>query len=277
MSNQDKFRIYKGELTKRKILNISKFLGVDYNPAQLQVATNHATDILNIVYKDRINQKRKGWEQIAKVVAVTYYVGNEDGTYTQKTNSTNFNGFYRLLGKDELVYYIAHIGNLLFQVTNIGVNHNFLDVQFKPLTKNVLVGSTKYNVAIELLDIKSMAFVGDHRLYILGGNKYFVLTASNGKFNLDQVEDHEDTYIPVTTIGITYKDSPVSGITALDDVNLMTQWRRNKLVSGTWVDDGVTLRTTRFWDYELDTNVQCKKPTDINNIKIKISSLREVE
>lgn len=264
------------KLQKRRVFAIEAFRGVDYNPALLQVAKNHATDILNIIYKDRVNQKRKGWEQIAKVVAVTYYVENEDGTYTQKTNSTNFNGFYYLIGKDGLKYYIAHIGYILFQVTNIGVGHNFLDVEFKPLTRKVVVNTSTYNVAQELLDIKTEAFVGEKRLYILGGNKYFVMTADNGVFTLDEVEDHEDTYIPVTTIGITYKDSPVSGMTALDDVNLMTQWRRNKLVSGTWFDDGITLRTTRYWDWELDTSVKCKKPTDINNIKVKISSLREV-
>lgn len=277
MSRRSTFNHY--DLTfdkKKRVLEIARFLGVDYNPAQLQVSKDHATDILNIIYKDRVNQKRRGWEQIAKVTAITYYVENEDGTYTQKTNSTNFNGFYYLIGKDGLKYYIAHIGNILFQVTNIGVGHNFLDVEFKPLTRKVVVNTSTYNVAQELLDIKTEAFVGEKRLYILGGNKYFVMTADNGVFTLDEVEDHEDTYIPVTTIGITYKDSPVSGMTALDDVNLMTQWRRNKLVSGTWFDDGVTLRTTRYWDWELDTSVKCKKPTDINNIKVKISSLREV-
>ena len=62
----------------------------------------------------------------------------------------------------------------------------------------------------------------------------------------------------------------------LDDVNMMSQWRRNKLVSGTYVDDGVSLRTTRFTDYQLDTSIKPKKPTDINNIEITISSLKEI-
>lgn len=280
MSRKSTFEHY--DLTfdkKRKVLAVNQFLGVDYNPAQLQVATNHATDILNIIYKDRVNQKRRGWEKLAQLPNdYTYYVYDEDNdTYTQKTNSTHINAFWSFIGKDGLVYYIAHIGSILYQVTNIGRDKSFLDIKFKPLVNNVTVGQNTYNVAIELEDYKSSAFVGDKRLYILGGNKYFVLTADNGVFDLREVEDDNETYIPVTTIGITYKDSPVSGITALDDVNMMTQWRRNKLVSGTYIDDGVTLRTTRFWDFELDTNVQCKKPTDINNIKIHISSLRGVE
>ncbi len=264
--------------TKKHVLAINQFFGVDYARAQLQVANNHATDILNIVYKDRVNQKRRGWEQVAAVTAVTYYVYDEDSdTYTQKTNSTNFNGFYYFIGQDGLKYYVAHIGNLLFQVTNIGIDNTFLEVEFKELTSNVTVGGTTYNVALELLDIRSQAFIGNNCLYILGGNKYYVLTANNGVFDLEEVEDNENTYVPTTTIGITYKDSPVSGRAALDDVNLMTQWRKNKLVSGTWIDDGIAIMTTRFYDYELDTNIQCKNPTDINNIKVVVSELREVE
>ena len=280
MVNKDKFKINlaNSDLSSRRRLSIDAFLGVDYNPAQLQVASNHATDILNFIYKDRVNQKRRGWEQLAKIPDdYTYYVRNDDGTFTQKTNTPHFNGFFHLVGEDNLIYYVAHIGKLLYQVTGIGKDKSFLDIEFKPLVDSVVVGANTYNVALELEDYKSSAFVGDKRLYILGGNKYYVLKVNNGVFDLAEVEDHEETYIPVTTIGITYKDSPVSGITALDDVNMMTQWRRNKLVSGTYIDDGVTLRTTRFWDYELDTNVQCKKPTDINNIVVKISSLREVE
>lgn len=278
MANKDKFKINlaNSQLSSRRVLSIDHFLGVDYNPAQLQVATNHATDILNFIYKDRVNQKRRGWEQLAKIPDdYTYYVQNGD-SFVQKTNVPHFNGFFHLIGEDGLTYYVAHIGYLLYQVINIGKDKSFLDIQFKPLVNNILSGGVTYNVAKELEDYKSSAFVGDKRLYILGGNKYYVLTVNDGVFTLSEVEDHKDTYIPVTTIGITYKDSPVSGITALDDVNMMTQWRRNKLVSGTYIDNGVDLRTTRFWDYELDTNVQCKKPTDINEIKVHISSLREV-
>jgi hypothetical protein len=57
----------------------------------------------------------------------------------------------------------------------------------------------------------------------------------------------------------------------------MTQYRKNKLISGTYLDDGVALRTTRFWDYELDTSCIPKNQTDINNITINIKELREVE
>jgi len=263
---------------KKKVLAISQFFGVDYNKAQLQVTNNHATDIKNIVYRDKVNQKRKGWEQVCKINEATYYIHDEDtNSYIQKTNSTHFNGFHHFIGKDNKFYCIAHIGKLLFKVKNMGVNNTFLQVEMEPIFEMVSYGGSTYNVAKELMDIKSKAFVGNKCLYIAGGNKYYVVSADDDEFTIEEVEDHKDTYIPTTTIGITPKDSPVSGMTALDDINMMTEWRKNKLVSGTILDNEATIRTTRFFDYELDSNVVCKKPTDINNIKITISALREME
>lgn len=262
---------------KKQTLGITQFLGADFNPAQLQVATNHATDILNLIYKDRVNQKRNGWEQLYKVSPFVYYIENSDGTMTMKTNGTSFNGIWEFIGEDNIKHTIAHIGNLLFIVNNLDNKHTFLDIKMSALCKQVVVGGQVRNVALELLDHKSQAFIGDKRLYILGGNKFYVIKANTNIITMAEVEDDEDTYIPTTTIGITYADSKVTGQSALDDVNMMTQYRKNKLVSGTYYDDGVSLRTTRFWDFQLDTNIKPKVKTDINNIKIKINSLKEVE
>ena len=63
----------------KKVLNVSKFMGVDYGVAQLQVADYHAVDILNIVFKDRVNQKRHGWQQLFEMGNTTYYIENTDG------------------------------------------------------------------------------------------------------------------------------------------------------------------------------------------------------
>ena len=254
--------------SKRTAFDIKSFLGVDFNPAQMQVATNHAVDIQNFIYKDRVNQKRSGWEQVTKVAAHTYYVENDDGTFTQKTNTTNFNGLWNLNGN-----IIAHIGRLLFIIKNID---SFLDITLTPFETVKYINQDSYNVALELEDYKSQAFIQNNKLYILAGNDYLVLKVENDVFTVKSVEDDENTYVPTTTIGITYKDSPVSGAAVLDDVNMLTQMRKNKLVSGTYFDDGVSLRTTRFWDYELDTNIKGKKPTDINNVKVVINSLKEV-
>lgn len=263
---------------KQKTLAIAKFLGVDFNPAQLQVADNHAVDMENIIFEDRVNQKRRGWEQLAKIEPYHYHVVvDELGTIEERINTTSFNAFWEFEDTEGRRHYIAHIGKLLYEVTNIGQDATFLDFHLEPLVETKVVGNNTYHLAIELEDYKSFAQTGYGRLFIFGGNKLLVLKVKNGNFELKEVEDDEDTYIPVTTIGITEVDSAVSEQQNLDDVNLMTQWRRNKCVSGTYLDDGVSLRTTRFTDYQLDTSVKPKKPTDINNINIKISSLKEIE
>ena len=261
---------------KLQTLKVDKFLGVDFNPAQLQVANNHAVDMENILFKNRVNQKRSGWEQIALVEPYHYHVVNEDGIIEERINTTSFNGFWQFEDVDGGTHYIAHIGKLLYKVTRIGKGVTFLDFHLEPLVETKVVGTTTYHLAIELEDYKSFAQVGYGRLFIFGGNKLFVLKVYNGQYTLKEVEDDEDTYIPVTTIGITEADSAVNEQQILDDVNMMSQWRRNKLVSGTYVDDGVSLRTTRFTDYQLDTSIKPKKPTDINNIEITISSLKEI-
>ncbi len=265
----------------KKTLTINKFMGVDYGLAQLQVADYHAVDLQNIIFKDRVNQKRHGWQQLAKMSNTTYYVEKEDGTYEQRNNTYNFNGIWSFVGEDNQVYVVAHIGKLLYKITGIGKGMNFLNCNIELVATSKVYNGVIINVAKELEDYKSQAFYGNKRLYILGGNKYYVLRGLNSNLNLKEVEDDENTYIPVTTIGIVAANSLSSGesslghATSLDDVNLMTQYRKNKLVTGMPIASEV--KKTRYNDYELDTCINPKKNTDINNIKVTINSLKESE
>lgn len=265
----------------KKTLTINKFMGVDYGLAQLQVADYHAVDLQNIIFKDRVNQKRHGWQQLAKMSNTTYYVEKEDGTYEQRNNTYNFNGIWSFVGEDNQVYVVAHIGKLLYKITGIGKGMNFLNCNIELVATSKVYNGVIINVAKELEDYKSQAFYGNKRLYILGGNKYYVLRGLNSNLNLKEVENDENTYIPVTTIGIVAANSLSSGesslghATSLDDVNLMTQYRKNKLVTGMPIASEV--KKTRYNDYELDTCINPKKNTDINNIKVTINSLKESE
>jgi len=272
MPKRSTFRPYElsAKSVARKKLVIEKFLGVDYSPAQLQVANNHAVDIQNFIYKDDVVQKREGFEQLLQASKVWYHVKTEGG-FEYRENPVQVNGVWSFVGLDNQRYIVAHIGKILFKITGLGKNASFLDVSLEPIFYSNSQGYT--DLAVELNNTYSMAFEGDHKLYILGGNKYYVLRVNSGEFTLTAVEEDEETYIPTTTIGITYKDSSVNLRTGLDDVNLMTQWRKNKLASGTYVDDGVTLRTSRFWDYELDTSIVAKKQKDLNDVVITIETL----
>ncbi|MDD2297297.1 MAG: hypothetical protein PHX79_05730 [Sphaerochaetaceae bacterium] len=247
MANKDKFRITlaNSDLNSRRTFTTGFFAGVDFQEAETKLANYNGREILNILYKDGINQTRDAWEQIAKAEG-------------------RVNSLIQFKAEDGYLHTVAHIGKFLYEIFRIGKRFSFLDAIF-----------TKISV-YELEDYKSFMRVSGNRLYIFGGNKYLMLRIMPG-YELVEIEDSVHTYIPVTTIGLTYKDSPISAASAYDDVNLMTQWRKNKLVSGTFIDTGANVRTTRFWEWTLDTSVKPKEKANLNNLEIIISSLRKVE
>jgi len=247
MATKDKFslNLRNNQLGKRQLFSSDSFAGVDFQEAETRLAKNNARDILNVIYKDGIDQTRDAWEQVAKAEA-------------------RVNSIIKFKAEDGFEHIIAHIGKKLYEIFRFGREHTFLDAIFTKISD------------YELEDYKSLMRVSGKRLYILGGNKYLMLRIQGG-YELVEVEDSAYTYVPTTHIGVTYKDSAVSLLTALDDVNLMTQWRKNKLVSGTYIDNGVDVRTTRFWEWDLDTSIKPKAKTDLNNMEVVISSLRKVD
>lgn len=247
MSTKDKFNLNlrNDQYATRRLFTTESFAGVDFQEAETNLAKYNARDALNIIFKDGIDQTRDAWEQVAKA----------DG---------RVNSIMKFKAEDGYEHIVAHIGKFLYEIFRFGREHSFLDAIFTKISN------------YELEDYKSLMRVSGKRLYILGGNKYLMLRIAPG-YELCEVEDSQYTYIPTTTIGITYKDSPVNAISAYDDVNLMTQWRKNKLVSGTYIDNGVDVRSTRFWEWDFDTSVKPKTKSDLNNLEIVISSLRKVD
>lgn len=246
MATKDKFKITlaNSELSSRKTFTTGSFAGVDYQEAETNLANYNARDILNIIRKDGINQTRDAWEQIAKVEG-------------------RVNSYIKFEAEDGYEHHIFHIGKFLYEGFKIGKEYSFLDAYFIKISN------------YELEDYRSLMRASGKRLYILGGNKYLMLRIAPS-YELVEVEDSDYTYIPTTSIGVTYKDAPTNLVSAYDDVNLMTQWRKNKLVSGTYIDNGVDVRTTRFWEWNLDTSIKPKTLSDLNNMEIVISSLRKV-
>ena len=249
MAVKDKFslNLRNDQLGKRQLFTTESFAGVDFQEAETKLAKQNARDILNVIYKDGIDQTRDAWEQVAKA-------------------ESRVNSIIKFKAEDGLEHIVAHIGKKLYEIFRLGKDYTFLDPIFTKISD------------YELEDYKSLMRVSGKRLYILGGNKYLMLRIpATNTYELVEVEDSQYTYIPTTHIGVTYKDSSVSLLTAYDDVNLMTQWRKNKLVSGTYIDNGVDVRTTRFWEWELDTSIKPKAKTDLNNMEVVISSLRKVD
>jgi len=264
---------YSESSSKNKSLNITQFYGVDYSPAQLQVADNHAVEIDNIVYKDRVNQKRQGYEQLFQVDKKQYYISD---TPTAIDNSTNINGVYTFT-IDGVKYMIFHIGNLLYSVSGIRNQSYYTQTKLEMVYDEF--EDNAYRV-IPLNDAKSVAFYQNKRLYILDGVNYWVLKLinDNGKnrFKIYKVENDIDTFIPTTMIGITYKDSNTTeSRTVLDDANMITEWRKNKLISGTWNETYGSARTSTFYEYELDSSVNTKESSgdDLYDTEISIDTI----
>lgn len=278
------FKHYNLNQASRKTLSIKSFGGVDYSTQKFLVANNHAIDMLNYIYKDGVVQKRNGIEEIYKIKPYKYLAKSFDNLDTNevKTNSVNVNGIWKFKAEDEKIHVVAHIGNLLYEITNI----NNEKIEMSPIVyENKLVqgdDNLLYYRCYEFENYKSSAFVGGNRLWFLGGNKFMCLRFL--KDNLDKtsiflfpIEDSNATPIPTTTISITYKNSIVNKRASLDKVNLLTMWRKNKLISGTAKNEDEKTKT-EFFEYTLDSPIICKnKKSDMADFSLTIEERGTIE
>lgn len=262
---------------EKKIASINGFGGVDYSTRKFLVDQNRAIDLKNFIYKDGVIQKRNGYEEILKVKKQHYIPLGFDGINknngNSKENKSNINGIWRFKAEDGFYHVVAHIGYLLYEINNI----SYKNIEAVPI-------ATKYEndnqgnprpVCYEFEDFKSCAFVGGNKLWFLGGNQYVCIRFQEAteEGTITVLEDSEITPIPTTTMSITYTDSPIAQRHSLDKVNLLTQWRKNKCISGTFIDRGDNIRTSTFWEYQLDTSIKEKSQKDLNDIEVIITKL----
>lgn len=255
----------------RKTFNITFNKGIDKASAPFEADPSRALEAVNYVYRDGKVQKRYGITNLLNVEPTQYVVADfiYDSVGTAiKANTLTFNGLWRFAAEDGRKHLIAHIGRLLYEITESDGEFSAVPFIAKP---------GKYEGAVkcyEFEDYKSMAVIGNNSLYFFGGNKLMRLRfLSNGTPSLKPVENDNDTYIPTTTISITYKNAVKSGRTSLDEVNLMTQWRKNRLLSGTGKSENTPEdNEKRLYVYQLDAPIVGKRSIeDIRDIRIKIT------
>ena len=156
----------------------------------------------------------------------------------------------------------------------------FKDVVYTPLCVDTKVDEVTYHEVVELVDEKTKAVTSGNRLYIMGGTKYlmvrFYTEENKTKFDICAVEDSKYVYVPVTSTGITYTDSPNPSRQLLDDVNLLSSLRKNKLLSGTLFEGNDIVRTTRFYEYELDSDIDFGTLQD-DSFEMKLEYRKAVE
>ncbi len=281
MSKKSSFRHYNLNQAKRHQLDVTRFGGVDYSTQKFLIADGRAIDLKNFVYKNGVVQKRHGIEEILEIetfqyIPASFDVPTQASEQTIKSNAENkrINGIWRFEAEDNQEHIVAHIGHLFYEIKDIGT-FNFKAVPFT--NGQASVNGERHYLAYEFEDFKSFAFVGGKKLWFLGGNKYMCLRfLNNGSKQFFAVEDSEHTPIPTTTISITYKNSIVDKRTGLDSANLLTEWRKNKLISGTSKLEDEKVGTA-FYEYTLDAPIVAKKNEDINKIVVLIEEQGEID
>lgn len=284
MSKKSAFRHYSLSQAKRHQIDVKSFLGVDYSTQKFLIPDGHAIDLKNYIYKNGVMQKRNGVEQIILIKDFSYISARFDEPstpleYDIKTNEHNktINGMWQFEAEDGKVHIVAHIGKLMYEITDI--DNEFIEA--KPITLGTAtVNGELHYLVFEFEDYQSFAVVGGKKLWFLGGNKYMCLRFVEETPNVSEVrffalEDSDHTPIPVTTISITCKNSIVNKRQSLDNVNLLTMWRKNKLISGTEKQEDDKTRTV-FYEYTLDAPLITKDAKDMANISVTIEEQGDI-
>lgn len=287
MGRNSTFNHYRLKIDKdsRKTLNIASFGGIDFSSQRFNVESKRAIDAKNFIYRDGVIQKRFGYEELYLVPIIKYIrkpFDNDDNVENVvQENTRNFNGIWCFLAEDGERHIIAHIGKLLFEVEGLGTNN----LVFNPIyyDSSLVQGRDEanyYRLAYEYEDYKSFAFVGSNRFWFLGGNKYMCLryVKNNGITTryINIVEDGDETFIPTTTISITYKNATTSGRSNLDYTNLLTMWRKNQFISGVGKEETEKTKTP-FFDYTLDAPLITKnRGKDMAKVSIVIKERGEI-
>ena len=284
MPKKSSFRHYSLNQAKRHQVETKNFLGVDYTTQKFLVANGRAIDLKNYVFKGTLVEKRHGYEQIFTIDDFDY-IPASFSTPTQalvqeihsNEHEKNINSIWAFEAEDGNVHIIAHIGNLLYEIKNINNTAISVTPILSSANATATVDNETHYLAYEFENYKSYAFVGGKKLWFLGGNKYMCLRfLSDNSYSFFAVEDSDRTPIPVTTISITYKNSIVNQRMSLDKVNLMTEWRVNKLVTGTTKNEDSKTQTT-FYEYTLDAPLIYKDLKDMANVSVVIEERGKTE
>lgn len=193
---------------------LKSFRGVDYTNAKLDVAENRAINMQNFIFKDGINQRRNGFNQIFEFT----------------DNKENVNGFWEFKDSKGTIHRIAHVGNKIYKVnygaTIFGNSYEELNITYRPSTISEDEWATYIS---QIKNRRSFGVVRGDRLYILCGI-YCVYGDWGNGYELRAVRENEDTYIPTTTTNITHLQyGGASTRASLEDANMMTIFRKNKL------------------------------------------------
>lgn len=171
-------------------LELSKFRGIDTSNTLLTVSPYRATNMLNFISRNGINEKRNGWTQVQK------YPERIDGIFEFWLEDTQY----------------------IFVFSGGKVYANGVDI----------TTSATVNPLGTLTKTKPSMFIYGNRAYFIGMGDFAVFGKWGNLIELRRVVDNTDTYIPKTTINIL--ESTQTDIRqVLDDINIISTYRTNSL------------------------------------------------
>lgn len=203
------------KLKDRNSLTISNFKGVDFSSSAVNVQSNRASYMRNLINEGGVNKKRNGWNEL-KVYRETI-----NGIFEGR----RVNGIFEAPLKMGM---LVHAGTKIYWDSN----------------RSVLVENVQNK--------RSQAFYKDDKVYILCGDIYvFKFVADEGVI-ATRLLDSDEIYIPTTTISID-NDTVTDTVRAtLDDINCLTKWRKNTLVGAKITKEGETVKPN---EWSLDDNI----------------------
>ena len=230
--------------------------GLDKASKPFEADPSRALDELNYVYRDGKVQKRHGLNELLTVKPTEYIKVGFDGTEATSAsmNAVEWNGIWRFKAEDRKYHVVAHIGKLMYEVYE--ENGSF---KCEPITSGTGIStrsSSDYPKCYEFEDYRSVAVVAANSLYFFGGNKFMRLrymVAGDVSYRIfSPVENDSATYIPTTTISITYEGAQAGSRASLDQVNLMSDFRKNLLLSGVGFPPEEE-KVPEYYEYTLDS------------------------
>lgn len=261
-----------------KTLKIDRFRGVDFSTSPLQVKATRASEAVNFYLDDEGRmRKRPGWRE-------RFCVRDE------KTNEPlRINGIFEYKSGEHRDV-IIHAGKRFFRVT--------MDERGREAVEDITMSSSHEQSRVDeglLNDERSQAFFMAGKMYIIGCGDYLVYGSWDGgsTYELRRVYEGEDTYIPTTTVGIDGESLNINPTTkdgktywnitndnghllesngqraSLDDVSLLTRWRKNKLKGTRSVQSGADTNGEpiiyKFNTYQLDATIDNDSEVEVVN------------
>lgn len=249
---------------------IGNFSGVDLSSPTLQANTARSVELLNFVKKQKFNQKRFGFHQVISK-------NNDNDGYSK------IHGVWTFIDSTNTERVIVHIDDHFVLLNNLGSDKSYFDINQDDFATWIIdvwsVGALPIYMEVGPEE-NSFGFASDGYLYVLGGGKYIRFkydAASEDIVAEDLTDNFYSTFIPLTRNSIVPTGSSVEGLSqAYDDVNMLTQWKKNAMITGTFGNNLTSnpFHSSGYTEFQLDSNVNPKTFSDLNDSVLKLSYLK---